>query len=135
MTNKTTTFRQNSTSFINIVSFKSDTFLLMLLLHFDAFLVERFIFGLKINSSFGNDISIGASLPWSILFRSTNRLVVIGSQIWRIKWMEKQFKVQFIKFCHCCDTLMTRSIVLVKDHFFLAHLGSFFRNFFLQTHQ
>ena len=40
--------------------------------------------------------------------------------------MGKQFKVQFEQFRHCCDRLVTRCIVLVKKHFFLLHLGSFF---------
>ena len=52
LTDKITTFRQNSTLFINIVSFYSDTLIPTLLWQFDAFFVERFVFGLKIRRSF-----------------------------------------------------------------------------------
>ena len=34
-----------------------------------------------------------------------------------------------------CDRLVTPCIVLVKEHIFLLHLETFFRNFYLQTHQ
>ena len=32
-------------------------------------------------------------------------------------------------FCHCCDRIVTRCIVLVKEHFYLLHLGFFFSKF------
>ena len=135
MTKETRTFRQN-TSFINKVSFKSETFIPTLLQDFDAYFFERFTFNLKIRFSFGNQFFIEAkSLSLEDSFQVCKQVVVAESQIWRIRQMVKQFKVQFVELCHCCDRLVTRCIVLVKEHFFLLYLRLFSRYFLLQMHQ
>ena len=51
--------------------------------------------------------------------------VVSWGQILRIGWVQKQFEVQFMKFCPCCKRLVTVHIV-VKEHFFLLHLWWYF---------
>ena len=49
--------------------------------------------------------------------------------------MRKQFEAQFIRFRHSSERLVTRRIILVKEHFFLLHLEPFLTDFVLQTHQ
>ena len=85
MTKETRTFRQN-TSFINKVSFKSETFIPTLLQDFDAYFFERFTFNLKIRFSFGNQFFIEAkSLSLEDSFQVCKQVVVAESQIWRIR--------------------------------------------------
>ena len=98
---------------------------------FDAFFIEPFVFGLKIRLSFRFRFLIGAkSLSLEHSFEVCKQLVLTGGQIWRIEWMQKQFEVQFMLFCHCCDLFVTLCIFLVKEHFSTSFVAVFF--FFLR---
>ena len=137
MTHKTTTFRQNSTSFISIGytsrvihSFLRFSNILM------PFFAERLIFGLKIRFSSDNHFFIWSQIFYPIAF-------FLGLQTRISRWEPdskntvdgEAIQNAIRAILHCRDRLVTRWIALVKEVFFLLHLGSLFRNFFLQMHQ
>ena len=89
-----------------------------------------FVFGFKIRPTFRYHFHIGTkSLSLGHSFEVCKLPIDTGGQILRIGMVWKQFKVQFIWFCYLYDRLVTRCVVLVKDHFFLLHLWPVFFSF------
>lgn len=91
-----------------IVPFKVDT----LICYSDpqTIVILRFCF-MAIYSSFDEIL-----LPSKNSFENREDEIVAGGPIWRIRQMRKQFKAQFMDFCHPFHRLVARCIVLVNQY-------------------
>lgn len=104
----------------NIVPFKGNTLCITSLQLFDTIFVVRFHLCLKIDLSFGDHLFIRRKfLPSEHSFEIREQEIVVVGQIWRMRWMRKQFGAQFMDFGHLhFHCLVTLCIVFVKQNFF-----------------
>ena len=135
MTNNTTTFRQNLTSFINIVFFKSDTFI-------PTPLTFRYHFCGSIDLWPQNTLQFRQSLlHWSQI--SFPGVFFLGLQTGSSRWepnpentmvgvaIQSTIRAILPLLLSTCDTMYC----LGERALFSSSFGVVFRNFFLRTHQ
>lgn len=110
-----------------LISFNCDIIILTLLKFFLCHMCKTIYFWLQNKPQFKisrDDFIIGPK-PFSLerFFEVCKRPVITSGYIWKIRWMVKQFKAQFVYFGHRFQQLMSRSIVLIKDHFFSSFVS------------